>query len=206
MDRYYEVGNRRYERIARGLLRTIKATHEGFVKYSISFALEQFWPFWDFEQTVKKLLIKRHSFTFNEIRHFNLSKSSDAPIIYARVLDNDLQSFNPNVGTLLHFNQALQDIKDDLEDIEEDLRDRMPNVFLLAASEHIPFSKLINDTNHARKLIISNDGVVDSMLSLIQQYKELIREIGIPSNFAFLKHLSRDYTDSLLKTLGVQIQ
>lgn len=206
MDRYYEVGNRRYERIARGLLRTIKMKHEGFLKYSINFALEQFWPFWDFEQTIKKLLIKGHSFTFNEIRHFNLSKSSDAPIIYARVLDNDLQSFNPNVGTLLHFNQALQDIKDDYEDIEEDLRDRMPNVFLLAASEHVPFSKLVHDTNSARKLIISNDGTVDSVLSLIHQYTELTREIGIPSNFAFLKHLSRDYTDSLLKTLGVSEQ
>lgn len=206
MDRYYEVGNRRYERIARGLLRTMNTTHEGFLKYSINFALEQFWPFWDFEQTIKKLLIKGHSFTFNEIRHFNLSKSSDAPIIYARVLDNDLRGFNPNVGTLLHFNQALQDIEDDYEDIEEDLRDRMPNVFLLAASEHIPFSKLVHDTNNARKLIISNDGVVDSVLSLIHQYTELTREIGIPSNFAFLKHLSRDYTDSLLKTLGVSEQ
>ncbi len=204
MDRYYEVGNRRYERIARGLLRTIKATHEGFLKYSISFALEQFWPFWDFEQTVKKRLIKGHSFTSNEIRHFNLFKSSDAPIIYARVLDNGLQSFNPNVGTILHFNQALQDMKDDFEDIEQDLRDRMPIVFLLAASEHVPFPKLANDKNHARNMIISNDRVIDSILTLIQQYNELTREIGIPSTFAFLKLLSRDYTDSLLKTLCVQ--
>ena len=206
MDRYYEVGNKRYERIARGLLRTIKATHEGFLKYSINFALEQFWPFWDFEQTVKKLLIKGHSFTFKEIRHFNLFKSSDAPIIYARVLDNELQSFNPNVGTILHFNQALLDIEDDFEDIEEDLRDQMPNLFLLAASEHVPFSKLVNDASHARKLIMTNDGVLDSMLSLIQQYNGHIREIGVPPNFAFLKHLSRDYADSLLRTLGVQRQ
>ena len=206
MDRYYEVGNKRYERIARGLLRTIKATHGGFLKYSINFALEQFWPFWDFEQTVKKLLIKGHSFTLKEIRHFNLFKSSDAPIIYARVLDNELQSFNTNVGTMLHFNQALLDIKDDFEDIEEDLRDRMPNVFLLAASEHVPFSKLVNDTSHARKLIMTNDGVLDSILSLIQQYSEHIREIGVPPNYVFLKHLSRDYTNSLLRTLGVQRQ
>lgn len=206
MDRYYEVGNKRYERIARGLLRTIEATQEGFPKYSVKFALEQFWPFWDFEQTVKKLLIKEHSFTINEVRHFNLSKSSDAPIIYARILDNELHSFNPNVGTVLHFNQALQDIKDDFEDIEEDLRDRMPNVFVLAASEHLPFSKIVKDTTHARKLIMSNDVAVNSILSLIQQYDGLVREIGVPLNFAFLKRLTRDYTDSLLRALGVQRQ
>jgi len=206
MDRYYEVGNKRYERIAQVLLRTIKATHEGHLKYSIDLALEQFWPFWDLEQTVKKLMIKGHSFTFKEIRHFNLFKSSDAPIIYARVLDNELTNFSPNIATLMHYNQALQDIQDDFEDIEEDFHDLMPNIFILAATEHVPFSKLVNDKSQLRKLIINNNAGVDTILLLVEQYNTLIREIGVPSNFAFLKHLSRDYTDKLLRTLGVQRQ
>jgi hypothetical protein len=204
MDRYYEVGNNRYRRIAQGVLRSIKATHGGHLKYSIDHAVKQFWPFWDFEQTVKKLLIKGHCFGFKEVRQFNLIKSSDAEIIYARVLDNELSTFNPNVAAVLHYNQALLDIQDDFEDIEDDLRELMPNVFTLTSTEYVQFSKLVKDTSQARKLILYNDKVVDSILLLIEQYNTLIRETGIPPNFAFLKHLSKDYTDRLLKSLGVQ--
>lgn len=206
MDRYYEVGNKRYQRIAQGLLRTIRSTHDGHLKYSIDFALEQFWPFWEFEQTVKKLLIKGHSFTFKEIRNFNLFKSSDAQMIYARVLDNELRNHNQNVATLLHYNQALQDIQDDYEDIEEDLHDLMPNIFILASTNYLPYSKLIKDKSQGRTMIMNNSTTVNSILSLVEQYNHLIREIGVPSNFAFLKQLSRDYTDRLLRTIGVQRQ
>ena len=110
MDRFYEVGNRKYERMAKGLLQSIKRSHDGHLKYSIDFALKQFWPFWAFEQQVKKQLLKGHTFAGRELRHFNLFKSSDALIIYARVLDNELPDFNPNVATIIHYNQALQDI------------------------------------------------------------------------------------------------
>ena len=206
MDRYYEVGNRRYQRIAQGLLKTIRATHEGHLRYSIEFALEQFWPFWDFEQTVKKLLISGHSFGFKEIRHFNLFKSSDAQMIYARVLDNELPNYNSNVATILHYNQALQDIQDDFEDIEEDLHDMMPNIFILASTDYLPFPKLLEDRSLGRKMILNNSTGINSILSLIEQYGDLIREIRVPSNFAFLKQLSRDYIDRLLRTLGAQRQ
>src|SRR5262245_15268056 len=60
MDRFYEVGNKKYERMARGILSSLKKAHGGHLKYSIDFALKQFWPFWDFEQLVKKELLKGH--------------------------------------------------------------------------------------------------------------------------------------------------
>jgi len=202
MDRYYEVGNKKYERIARGFLQSIKKAHEGHLKYSIEFALKQFWPFWDFEQLIKKQIINGHIFTVKELQHFNLFKSSDAPIIYSCVLDNELPNFNPNVAAILHYNQALQDIQDDFEDIEEDLRDMMPNVFILAATEHILFSKILKNPSHARKLIVCS-GAIDSILLMIEQYNKLVKEITIPQSYAFLKHLSKDYTDRLLRTLGV---
>ncbi len=202
MDRYYEVGNKKYERIARGLMQTIKKSHDGHLKYSIDFAIKQFWPFWDFEQLIKKRMIKGHAFTVNELRHFNLFKSSDAPIIYARVLDSELHNFNPNIATIMHYNQALLDIQDDFEDIEEDVQDMMPNIFILAATEHTSYSKILKNQDHARKLIVGN-GALDSVLSIIEQYNKLVKEIPVPQNFAFLKHLSRDYTNKLLGTLNV---
>jgi hypothetical protein len=202
MDRYYEVGNKKYERIARGFLQSIKKAHEGHLKYSIDFALKSFWPFWEFEQLVKKLMMRGHVFTAKELQHFNLFKSSDAPIIYARVLDNELPEFNPNIAAIIHYNQALQDIQDDLEDIEEDMQDQMPNVFILAATEYTIFSRIKKNPSHARKLIACS-GAVDSVLSIVEQYNKLVKDIPVPSNFAFLKHLSTDYTDRLLRTLGV---
>lgn len=202
MDRFYEVGNKKYERIARGLLQSIKKAHEGHLKYSIEFALEQFWPFWDFEQRVKKQMIKGHVFTNRELRHFNLFKSSDAPIIYSRVLDNELGDFSPNVAAIIHYNQALLDIHDDFEDIEEDLQDGMPSIFILAVTEHTLFSKIRKDPNHARKLIACS-GAVDQVLLIVDQYAKLIKDISVPHNFAFLKHLSKDYIDRLLHTMGI---
>lgn len=202
MDRYYEVGNKKYERIASGILRSVKKAHEGQMKYSLDFWLKRSWPFWDFEQEVKKLMIKGHTFSFKELRHYSLFKSSDAPMIYAPVLDNELPNFNQNVANILHYNQTLQDLYDDFEDIEEDVHDMMPNIFVLATTEHIPFSKILKNPSHARKLIASN-GAADSILSLVQQYNKMIKDITIPQNFAFLKYLSRDYTDRLLKAMDV---
>lgn len=201
-DRFYEVGNRRYQKIARGLLHSIKNVHQDHLQYSIDFALKQFWPFWAFENRVKKHMLRGYTFSGKEIRHFNLFKSSDAPIVYARVLDNESPSFNPNVTLILHYNQALQDILDDFEDLEEDLHDAMPNVFLLAAVDYIPYSKLAANQRHARKVILGS-GATDPILSLVEQYNKLIMEISIPKNFDFLKQLSRDYTTRLLRNLGV---
>lgn len=202
MDRFYEVGNKKYERLARGLMHSIKKSHDGHLKYSIDFAIRQFWPFWDFEQLVKKQMLKGHTFTNRELRHFNLFKSSDAPIIYTRVLDNELPDFNPNVAAIMHYNQALQDIQDDFEDIEEDIQDGMPSVFILAATEHTLFSKIKKNPSHGRKLIVCGSAV-DQILSLVDQYNKMIKDIAVPNNFVFLKHLSSDYTDRLLRTLGI---
>jgi hypothetical protein len=202
MDRYYEVGNNKYEKIARGFLRSIKKMHDGPLKYSLDFWLERSWPYWDFEQVVKKLMIKGYTFSFRELRHFSLFKSSDAPMIYAPILDNELPNFNQNVAGILHYNQALQDLYDDFEDIEEDVHDMMPNVFILAATEHMPISKILKNPSHAQRLVISS-GAADSILLLVEQYNKMIKDVTVPANFAFLKYLSNDYTDRLLKMMNV---
>jgi hypothetical protein len=78
----------------------------------------------------------------------------------------------------------------------------MPNIFILATTEHISFSKILKNPSHARELVASN-GAVDSVLSLVEQYNKMTKEVTVPQNFAFLKYLSRDYTDRLLTAMDV---
>jgi hypothetical protein len=49
-------------------------------------------------------------------------------------LDAILPSFSENVSLILHYNQAFLDIQDDWEDIEDDVKEDMPNVFVMAAA------------------------------------------------------------------------
>lgn len=202
IDRFYEVGNKKYERMARGVLRSVKKVQRGHMKYSLDFLLKRSWPFMDYEQVVRKHMLRGHTFAFKEVRHYNLFKASDAPMIYSHVLDAELSDFNQNVAAVMHYNQALQDVYDDFADIEEDLHDMMPNTFILAATERAIFSQMQKNPAQARKLIIYS-GAVDVVLSLVDQYNTMIKEITIPRSFAFLKHLSRDYTNRLLKELDI---
>src|SRR2546421_5533772 len=101
------------------------------LNYSIDYSLKQFCTFWKFEQIIKRRILGGLTFSYNEIRHFNLFKSSDASTTYASVLDAKLPSFNENVSlVLLHYNQAFPDLQDDWEDIVGDVQEDMPNVFV----------------------------------------------------------------------------
>ncbi|AFU59404.1 MAG: hypothetical protein QXX64_02335 [Nitrososphaera sp.] len=204
IDRFYEVGNKKYERVARGVLRSVKKVQSSHLKYSLDFLLKRSWPFMDYEQAVKRLLIKDHIFNFKEIRHYSLFKASDAPMIYAHVLDAELPDFNQNVAAVLHYNQALQDLHDDFEDIEEDVHDMMPNMFILAATgaAAITFSKLLKNREHARKMVIES-GALDSMVPLVEQYRAMVKGISVPPSFAFLKYLTKEYADMMLRALDV---
>jgi len=106
-DKFFETKNNRYLLLARKVRQSINKvfaseTNKGHLKYSIDFSLKQFSPFWKFEQVVKSRILDGNTFSYNEIRNFSLSKSSDASTIYARVLDAKLPSFNENVSLVLH--------------------------------------------------------------------------------------------------------
>ena len=196
MDRYYEVGNLEYKKEAGRLLRRAKTECEGYLKYTTQFSFSQFWPFWKFEQEMKNRMLGGKTFDRKEVRNHIMFKSSDAPTIYARVMDSELTTFNPTVSLLLHYNQALQDIQDDYEDLEEDLDEKMPNIFLLASTEKIPFEMLARAPNDIRRIIIET-GAVTRILDIVSEYQEAIRNINLPPAFAFLKTLSEAYILSL---------
>jgi hypothetical protein len=203
-DRYSETGKNRYAILARNVRKSINKIFENEIdihhlKYSIDCSIKQFWPFWKFEQILKSRIIEGNTFSYNEIRNFNLFKSSDASLIYARVLDAKLPSFSQNVSLVLHYNQALLDLIDDLEDIEEDIQEDMPNAFVMAAIENVPYKiiKKYNVTKLRNAILNSLESSNSPIMRLVDEYHASIRNISIPSNLGFIKLVSDHHADSL---------
>jgi len=208
-DRYFETRKNRYAILANKVRKSINKIFENEIdshhlKYSIDFSLKQFWPFWKFEQILKSRIIEGNTFSYNEIRNFNLFKSSDASLIYARVLDAKLPSFSENVSLILHYNQALLDLKDDWEDIEEDIQEDMPNAFVMAAIENVPYKELKKYRITKLRNIIRNslDSFESPIIRLIDEYHASIRNISIPSNLVFIKLVSDHHANALSQTIS----
>ena len=209
-DRFYETGNDGYALLAEQVHKSVNellrserddAQH---LKYSLDYSLEQFSAFWKFEQVIKRRILENYTFSYTEIRHFNLSKSSDAPIVYAKVLDAKLPSFNENVALVLHYNQALLDIQDDWEDIEDDVQEDMPNIFvMLAAADNIPYNTIKKSRhNIVRKIVLSGANSSKGPVSrLVNELQASSKSVSIPENFAFLKSLSDRYADTLRRKI-----
>ena len=208
-DRYFETRKNRYATLARKVRKSINKVlvneiDSNHLKYSIDFSLKQFWPFWKFEQILKSRIIEGNTFSYNEIRNFNLFKSSDASLIYARVLDAKLPSFSENVSIVLHYNQALLDLIDDWEDIEEDIQEDMPNVFVMAATENVPYNaiKKGNVTNIRGTILNSLESSKSPIIRLVDEYYASIKKISIPSNLVFIKLLSHHHAETLRQMIS----
>src|SRR5215204_6636187 len=209
-DRFYETGNDRYALLAKQVHKSVNEFLQSecdaqHLIYSIDYLLGQFSAFWKFEQIIKRRILKNYTFSYTEIRHFNLSKSSDALLVYAKVLDVKLPSFNENVALVLHYNQALLDIKDDWEDIEDDVLEDMPNIFIMAAVNNIPYNRIKKSRNNTiRKAVLneanSSEGVIGRLINELQASS---KAVSIPDNFAFLKFLSDRYADNLRRELSL---
>lgn len=207
MDRYYEVGNQRYRRLGQGLLARLKKGDDPYLRSILRFNLKQFWPFWKFENYTKAQMLRGHSFSAAEVKCFNLFKSSDAALLYAPVLEAMLPRFSHNASTIIHYNQALQDIDDDLDDIQEDLQDQMPNIFILASlgkdqSQAYP-NLYKHRTNGSRMSILETAS--GTVLDIVEEYSALIDEIELPDEFKFLKYLSKSYVDRIKKKLPARV-
>jgi hypothetical protein len=203
-DRFYETRNDKYTLLANQVLKSLNESLQSrddvqHLIYSINYSLKQFSAFWKFEHIIKRRILKNYTFSYNEIRHFNLSKSSDALLVYANVLDAKLPSFNQNAALVLHYNQALLDIQDDWEDIEDDVEDDMPNIFVMAAVNNIPYNRIKKSSRQAvRTAVLKGNSLLGGPVSrLVNELQNSSNSISIPDNFAFLKSLSDCYADTL---------
>jgi hypothetical protein len=104
---------------------------------------------------------------------------------------------------VLHYNQALLDLQDDWEDIEDDVQEDMPNVFVMAAVEDIPYSRIENSSHERIRNIIldRSESSRASIIRLVNEYQASVRNISIPDNLVFLKSLSEHYADMLRETI-----
>jgi hypothetical protein len=203
-DRFYETGNERYAVLAKQVHKSVTQSLQSecdaqHLIYSVNYLLEQFSAFWKFERIIKRRLLKYYTFSYTEIRHFNLSKSSDASLVYAKVLDAKLPSFNESVALVLHYNQALLDIQDDWEDIEDDVQVDMPNIFVMAAVDNIPYNRIKESKyDMIRKVVLSGANASGEHIGrLVDEIQASTKNIPIPDNFAFLKFLSDRYANTL---------
>jgi hypothetical protein len=208
-DKFFETKNNRYFLLASKVRQSINKivadeTNKHHLKYSIDFALKQFSPFWKFEQVVKSRILDGHTFSYNEIRNFSISKSSDASTIYARVLDAKLPSFNENVSLVLHYNQALLDLMDDWHDVAEDVQGEMPNVFVMSVLEKVPYNVLRKFGITRLRNIIRNSlhSLESPIIRLIDEYHGSIKKISIPSNLEFIKLVSDHHANSLSRAIS----
>ena len=207
-DRFYETGNDRYALLAKQVHKSVNEflrseCNAQHLIYSIDYSLEQFSAFWNFEQIIRRRILENHTFSYTELRHFNLAKSSDASIVYSKVLDAKLPSFNENVALVLHYNQALLDIQDDWEDIEDDLQEDMPNIFVMAAVDSIPYNRIKKSRRDIiREVVLTATNSSRGPISrLVDELHASSKNTSIPENFAFLKSLSDRYADTLKRKI-----
>jgi hypothetical protein len=210
-DRFYETGNDRYALLAKQvhknvneiLLQSSESNAQHLI-HSIDYSLEQFSAFWKFEQIIRCRILENYTFSYTELRHFNLSKSSDASLVYSKVLDAKLPTFNENVALVLHYNQALLDILDDWEDIEDDVQEDMPNIFVMAAVDNIPYNRIKKSRQDMiRKIVLSaTNSSGGSVSRLVNELHASSKSISIPENFAFLKFLSDRYANTLRRKIS----
>jgi hypothetical protein len=209
-DRFHETGNDRYALLAEQVHKSVNELLQSerddaqHLIYSLDYSLEQFSAFWKFEQVIKRRMLENRTFSYSEIRHFNLSKSSDAPLVYAKVLDAKLPSFNENVALVLHYNQALLDIQDDWEDIEDDVQEDMPNIFVMAAVDNIPYNRIKKSRyDIIRKVVLNATNSLGGPVSrLVNELQASSKRVSISDNFAFLKFLSDRYADTLRRKIS----
>lgn len=203
MDRHFEVGDVKNKERGEKMLKHVKAQTTGHIRYSIEHSVNKFWHFWSLENQTKQMMMNDAVFGMKEIRYHNQQKSSDAPIIYGSVLDNFLPNYNPNVSLVIHYNQALEDVYDDFLDIEEDVRDRMPNVFVMSSSNAIKFSEVSRRYKEAKDLVTRPEAL-KTISSMVDSYEAGVNGVDVPKSFGFLKTLSNHYIKTIRNTINQQ--
>jgi hypothetical protein len=75
----------------------------------------------------------------------------------------------------------------------------MPNVFLMAAIENVPYNiiKKSNVTKVRNIISYSLESSKSSIIRLVDEYQASIRNISIPGSLVFLKLLSDHHADTL---------
>ncbi len=199
LDRHYDEKNYEYKVRADAIFKKIMSKVDGYIKHSIMHSMASLWATATYEITLRERMLRGEVFNKKEIRNHMFLKSSDT-VLYGIILDDAIDSFNPNIMQIIHYNQAVLDIQDDLNDLEEDILRHDLNIFVMAACQQVSLEDIYSGKVTPKEVVQKSTAIVQEIIS---DFAECIHFTMIPKEYAFLKMLSANYiqtaTDEIVK-------
>jgi len=189
LDRHYDEKNYEYKVRADAIFKKIMSKVDGYIKHSIMHSMATLWATATYEINLRERMLRGEVFNKKEIRNHIFLKSSDT-VLYGIILDEAIKSFNPNIMQIIHYNQAVLDIQDDLNDLEEDILRHDLNIFVMAASQLVSLEDIHSGKITPQQVVKEATDVVQEIIS---DFAECIHFTLIPKEYAFLKMLSANY-------------
>jgi hypothetical protein len=193
LDRHYDEKNYEYKVRADAIFKKIMSKVDGYIKHSIMHGMATLWATATYEINLRERMLRGEVFHKKEIRNHIFLKSSDTEL-YGIILDEAIESFNPNIMQIIHYNQALLDIQDDLNDLDEDILRHDLNIFVMASCQQGSIDNIYSGETNTTDVLKSSTSVV---LEIIEDFEECIQSTLIPKEYAFLKMLSAKYVRTL---------
>jgi len=189
LDRHYDEKNYEYKVRADAIFKKIMSKVDGYIKHSIMHSMATLWATATYEINLRERMLRGEVFNKKEIRNHIFLKSSDT-VLYGIILDEAIKSFNPNIMQIIHYNQAVLDIQDDVNDLEEDILRHDLNIFVMAASQLVSLEDIHSGKITPQQVVKEATDVVQEIIS---DFAECIHFTLIPKEYAFLKMLSANY-------------
>ena len=197
LDKHYDEKSYEYKARADIIFEGIMKNAKGYVRNAIKHSMASLWTIASYEIKLRERMLNEEIFEKSEIRYHIMQKSSDT-VLYSVILDKYVENFNPNILQLIHYNQALLDIQDDLKDLEEDIMNRDLNIFLMASGESLSIQDIFSNRVSSDKVKIKS---IPMVLSIISDFETCVDGISVPQEFSFIKILSKHYIKTLRNSL-----
>lgn len=197
LDKHYDEKTYDHKIRADMIFNQIMEQTQGYVKHGIIHNMSTLWATATYEIRLRQRMLKEEVFDKKEIRYHIMAKSSDT-VLYSVVFDKYVENFSPNVMQLIHYNQAIMDIQDDFNDLGEDIMRRDLNTFVMATRGEIPISDIFAGRAKPKEILKESFPLVNGIISELET-----DAIGtqVPSQYAFLKSLSKMYVKGLRESI-----
>jgi len=198
LDKHYDEKNYELKVRADYIFKKIMMNVDGYVQQAIIHNMATLWSTATYEIKLRARMFKEEEiFEKKEIKYHIFQKSSDT-VLYSVILDHYIPAFNPNVMQLLHYNQCLLDIMDDLNDLAEDILRHDLNIFTMAARRDMEMSEMFGPKADPKEIVKVASKTVNS---IVDDFEECIMSMSVPSQFSFMKILSIDYLRTIRENI-----
>lgn len=198
LDKHYDEKNYEYKVRADAIFKGVMMHVDGYMQQAIIHNMASLWATATYEIKLRGRMLKEDEiFERKEIRYHIFQKSSDT-VLYSVIMDNYIPSFNANVMQLLHYNQAVLDIQDDLNDLAEDLLRHDLNIFTMAARKDMEIAEMFSHRTSPKKIV---QCASDTVCAIVDDFEDCIEGLTVPKQFSFMKILSRDYISKVRQNI-----